>query len=140
VVRQFDVTRWQDSWYNRRMQSFQDLDAFKVCHDLTIRMHDVAKKVGESDPELGAQLWFSALVASSRIARGSGFHNRRMFSVALDRTLGALCEISYDMNMAHTMGLVSDEIQREIEGLRGRAVFYTTKLLLSLQGDPDADS
>ena len=41
--------------------------------------------------------------------------------------------------MARALELVSEETVREVESLRGRAVFYTTKLLMSLHGDPEGE-
>ncbi len=40
------------------------------------------------------------LIASSRIARGAGFRQRRLFAACVDRTLGALSEIAYHLEMA----------------------------------------
>jgi len=118
------------------MLAFEELDAFKVCHQLTLGIHRVAEKIGDRDPELAGQLWIAALFASGRIARGAGFLNRRMFAMCLDRTLGALHEIGYHLDLARGLTLLDEETHRELEGLRGRATFYTTKLLTSLQDDP----
>jgi four helix bundle protein len=114
------------------MQAYEQLDAFRVCHELTVRAYRAAEQIDERDPELAAQLWSAALIASGRIARGAGFGNRRMFAFCLDRTLGALSEVGYHLNLARALNLVKEETQRELESLRGRAVFYTTKLLTSL--------
>src|SRR5205823_13219782 len=80
----------------------------------------------------------AALCASSRIARGSAFRNRRMFAACVDRTLSALSEISYYLDMGYAMGLISKEDHQEIESLGGRALFYSMKLVMSLAGgSPD---
>jgi hypothetical protein len=79
-------------------------------------------------------LWSAALIASSRIARGSGSRSRRMFWYAADRTLSALSEIDYHLNMADGLGLLVKGDHQRLESLRGRAVFYTTKLILNLSG------
>ncbi len=114
------------------MHPYEQLDAFRVCHDLTLRTHAVLKRIEEADPELSAQLWSAALIASSRIARGAGMGSRRMFAACLDRTLGALAELGYHLRMARALDLVTEKAEVELEGLRGRAVFYSTKLLTSL--------
>lgn len=121
------------------MTSYQDLDAFKACHALTLAVHRVTEKFAERDGELAGQLWASALIASSRIARGSGFRHRRMFAVCADRTLGALAEISYHLEIAWAMDLVSAEDRQELESLGGRALFYVMKLAMSLEPDPSAE-
>ena len=61
-----------------------------------------------------------------------------MFVFCLERTLAALSELGYHLQMARTLDLVTEETVRELESLRGRAVFYTTKLLMSLIEDPGA--
>jgi four helix bundle protein len=120
------------------MSSYEDLDAFKACQQLTLAVHTVAEGLEEKDPELSAQLWGAALTASSRIARGSGCRNRKMFWLCVDRSLSALAEIEYDLKMGYTLGLISKPDHDHIESLRGRAVFYSTKLVLDLAGgEPD---
>ncbi len=114
------------------MSSYEDLDAFKACHELTMAVYKVAETLEEKDPELGVQLWSAALCASSRIARGSGFRNRKMFWASVDRSLSALSEIAYHLAMAYTLGLVSKEDHQKLESLRGRASFYCVKLVLEL--------
>jgi four helix bundle protein len=116
---------------------YEELDAFKACHELTLAVHPIVEALDEKDPELSVQLWSAALIASSRIARGSGFRNRRMFWAAADRSLGALSEIAYHLNMADGLSLISKEDHQRLESLRGRAVFYTFKLVLELAGGGD---
>lgn len=121
-----------------RMRAYEKLDAFRLCHELALRTYRVAEQLDERDPDLAAQLWSAALMASGRIARGAGFANRRMFALCLDRTLGALAELGYHLKIARALELMTDETERELESLRGRAVFYTRKLLGELLGDPGA--
>jgi four helix bundle protein len=120
------------------MSTFEDLDAFKACHQLTLAVHRITETLETRDAELAGQLWTASLVASSRIARGSGFRHRRMFALCVDRTLAALAEISYHLEMARTMDLITEEDHRELESLGGRAVFYSMKLAMSLEPDPAA--
>ncbi|HWC75246.1 MAG TPA: four helix bundle protein [Gemmatimonadales bacterium] len=118
------------------MPSYEDLDAFKACHQLTLAVHKVTEGLDEKDPELSAQLWGAALIAPSRIARGSAFRNRKMFWVCVDRSVAALYEIEYHLKMGYTMGLISKEDHQNLESLRGRAVFYTMKLVMDLIAPP----
>jgi four helix bundle protein len=118
---------------------YDDLDAFRICHELTLQVHAVVKRIDEQDPDLAGELWLAALRAPSRIARGAGCGNRRMFAQCLNRALGALAEMGYHLDLAQPMGLVSDEERRTLEGLRGRAIFYTLKLLTVQQTEPDRE-
>ena len=97
-------------------------------------VHRLAERLEARDATLSGHLWAAALYASSRIARGSGFRNRRMFASCVDRTLAALSEISYYLEMGFAMGLISKEEHQEIESLGGRALFYSMKLVMSLAG------
>src|SRR2546429_3691185 len=95
--------------YRWRVSAYEDLDAFKACHQLTLAVHRLAEKLEKRDATLGGHLWAAALCASSRIARGSGFRNRRMFAACGGRPLPALSEISYLPDHANAMGLISKE-------------------------------
>ena len=122
------------------MSAYEDLDAFKACHQLTLAVHRLAETLEERDATLGGHLWAAALCASSRIARGSGFRNRRMFAACVDRTLAALSEIAYYLEMGYAMGLISKEEHQELESLGGRALFYSMKLVMSLAGGSPDDT
>ena len=136
MLRRFDDGSASVDRYAKPMLAYEELDAFKVCHELALRTYREAERLNERDPELAAQLWSAALFASARIARGASFGRRRMFAFCLDRTLGALSELGFHLKMARTLDLVTEESARELEGLRGRAVFYTSKLILDLTEDP----
>lgn len=57
-----------------------------------------------------------------------------MFWAAVDRSVSALAEMSYHLEMAYTLGLISKEDLQSLESLRGRAVFYSMKLVFDLAG------
>ena len=119
------------------MPQYQDLDAFKVAHELTLQVHRVVEGLRERDPELAGQLWQTALTASSRIARGSAFSSRKYFGYSLNRSISALGEMEYYLNLADGLGLIDQETGKQLEGLRARANFYVSKLLFSLLEPPE---
>ncbi len=100
------------------MSSYADLDAFQACHQLTLAVHRCNEKLEGRD-----------------IARGSGYRNRRMFAACVDRTLGALAELSAHLELAQELGLMATEDYHELESLGGRALFYVMKLAMSLEPD-----
>ncbi|OLD73789.1 MAG: hypothetical protein AUF61_00780 [Chloroflexi bacterium 13_1_20CM_66_33] len=122
------------------MSAYEDLDAFKACHQLTLAVHRLVETLEERDGTLAAQLWAAALCASSRIARGAGFRNRRMFAACADRTLAALSEISFYLDVGCAMDLISKEERQELESLGGRALFYSMKLVTSLAGGSPSET
>src|SRR5207247_9558921 len=89
--------------YRWRVSAYEDLDAFKACHQLTLAVHRLAEKLAERDATLSGHLWAAALCTSSRIARGSAFRNRRMSAACVDRALSALSELSCCRDMASAM-------------------------------------
>lgn len=118
------------------MMPYEQLDALKVCHELTLAVHRNIENIEDFDSELAADLWRAAISASARIARGAGSRNRRLLAQSLDRSLCSLCELDYLLNLARTLDLISTTTRRELEGLRGRAVFYVLKQLTSLEVPP----
>jgi four helix bundle protein len=100
------------------MQPYEDLDAFRVSHELTLAVHRTVARIQERDPDLASQLWGSALWCSGRIVRGSAFGNRRMFAMSLDRAVAALTELGYYLSLGQALGLVTEEEYREIESMR----------------------
>ncbi len=126
--------------YRYAVSPYEELDAFKACHQLTLAVHRVVETLEERDAALAAQLWAAALCASSRIARGSGFRNRRMFAACVDRTLAALAEISFCLEVGCAMDLISKDDRQELESLGGRALFYSMKLVTSLAGGSPSET
>lgn len=122
------------------MSSFEDLDAFKACHQLTLAVARVKPRLEERDSELAARLWSAGIVASSRIARGSGLRNRKLFLSCIDRTAAALAELEAYLELARELELISAEDHRELESLGGRALFYVMKLAMSLEETKASES
>jgi four helix bundle protein len=122
------------------MQPYEDLDAFKACHELALSVHPLVEGLRERDAELAGQLWQAALVSGSRIARGTAFENRRRFAFCLNCSVSALAEIGYYLNLADALGLIAPETVKRLEGLRARATFHVTKLIFSILEPPAGSS
>jgi len=116
--------------------TYRDLDAYKVCQELTLAIHKVCDALQDRDPQMAAQLWQAALTATSRIARASAFSSRPRFAYSLNSSLAALSQIEYCLNLCDGFGLVDRNTCKQLEGLRGRANFYVTKLIFSGIGPP----
>src|SRR5437016_11074614 len=126
--------------YRCAVSPYEELDAFKACHQLTLAVHRVVETLEERDAALAEQLWAAALCASSRVARGSGFRNRRMFAACVDRTLAALAEISFYLEIGCAMDLISKAYRQELESLGGRALLYSMQLVTSLAGGSPSET
>src|SRR5262245_65936109 len=108
------------------MSTFEDLDAFKACHQLTLAVARMKARLEERDGELAARLWTAGIVASSRIARGSGYRNKKLFRPCVDRTAAALAEFGAYPEVARELEVIFAGHHRELEGLGGRALVYVT--------------
>lgn len=114
------------------MTSFKDLDAFQACHQLTLAAHRIGTKIGDHDRHLASRLQAAAVVAASRIARGSGSRNARVFAGCVDRTACALAEFAAYVELARDLDFLPADDHHELETLGGRALFYVSKLRVSL--------
>jgi len=114
------------------MTSFKDLDAFQACHQLTLAAHRIGMKIGEHDKHLASRLQAAAVVAASRIARGAGSRSNRVFSGCVDRTACALAEFAAYLDLARDLDFLPADDHHELEALGGRALFYVSKLRVSL--------
>ena len=109
------------------MKAYEKLDAWKVCHQLTLGVYEATKPMLDSEPDIAHQLRLAALLAASKLARGTGTGNKVMFRECAGMSAGHLSEVSYHLNIAHVMGMISDATQQELDALRGRALFYIWK-------------
>lgn len=123
------------------MLAYERLDAWKVSHELAIAVVGVVRSLPESqDNGLMGDLVRAAILAPAKIARGWGTHQRRMFLHCVAMASGHLAELSDYLRLAHETGLLPAEKWKELDAIRGRAAFYTGKLLSSFGPGPDQES
>ncbi len=122
------------------MQSYEKLDAWKVCHQLTLGVYEATKPMLDSEPDIAHQLRLAALLAASKLARGAGTGNKTMFRECAGMSAGHLSEVSYHLNIAHVMGLIPDATQQKLDALRGRALFYIWKHLINPPTPPEVQA
>ena len=122
------------------MKAYEELDAWNVCHELTLGVYETTKPRLDSEPGIAHQLRLAALLSAAKLARGAGTGNKVMFLECAGMSAGHLSEVSYYLNIAHVMGLVSDATQRKLDALRGRALFYIWKHLCPTPPSSEADA
>ena len=122
------------------MKAYEELDAWKVCHELTLGVYETTKPMLDSEPDIAHQLRLAALLAAAKLARGAGTGNTVMFRECAGMSAGHLSEVSYYLNIAHVMGLVSDAARQKLDALRGRALFYLWKHLCPAPPASEADA
>jgi four helix bundle protein len=122
------------------MIAYEKLDAWKVCHQLTLGVYEATKPMLEPEPDLAHQLRLAALLAAAKLARGAGTGSRVMFRQCAEMSVGHLSEVRYYLNFAHVMGFVSDQTRQKLDALRGRASFYIWKHLCPEPPRPDSEA
>jgi four helix bundle protein len=111
------------------MMSYQKLEAWKTCHALVLAVYQATEGKHKQDPDLIERLRYTAMRAASKIAFGSGTGHRKMFMRAVMYSAGYLAEFTYHLTMARVMGILPERACSQLDGLRGRATFYTRRLL-----------
>ncbi len=110
---------------------YEKLDAWKACHALVLATMR-AVKGRELEQDLLDQLCYTSIRSASKLAFGAGTQSRKMFLHSAERSAGYLSEFAYILNLARVMGALPDKVCTELDALRGRASFYTVRLLTSL--------
>jgi hypothetical protein len=121
------------------MRTYEKLDAWKSSHALVLAVHEATEKL-KRDDELVYRLNYTSLRAAGKIAFGAGCGNRRMFLYAVQRSAGFLAEFGYYLSLARVMGVLTDQVWKRLDALRGRAAFYTWQLLESLTRVPPGEA
>jgi four helix bundle protein len=118
------------------MMAYEKLDAWKVSHELALAIYRSTDAPGTSKAQnLIHQLRDTAILAPAKLAHASV--RRRSDKIQyIDLALGLLSELSYNLRMARELRLLSHHRWVELHALRGRAVFYTQKLLFSVLSGP----
>jgi four helix bundle protein len=120
------------------MLVYEKLDAWKAAHELGLAVWRVTEGWSGTDGSwLRDELRTTALTAPLRIAHGTGRLVNRSYQRYVDMALGYLMELHYLLRRSEELGVLSAPRRRELDGLRGRAVFYTTRLYASLAAGAD---
>jgi len=120
------------------MVAYEKLDAWKAAHELGLVVWQMTERwSGAEGAWFRDELRTVALTAPLRIVHGAGRLRNSAFQRYVDMALGYLMELHYLFRRAEALGLLSTRQRRELDGLRGRAVFYTTRLFVSLASTPD---
>lgn len=115
---------------------FQDLEAWKLAHQLVLELYRATKPIEERDPDLTQRLRYAAIRASGRIAFGSGSGNWRMFIAAAGQAQSYFAEISYLLGLVKVLELLPEEECIRLDHLQSMAMEDTMKLINSLTPRP----
>ncbi len=108
--------------------TFEKNDAWKSCHALAVAVFTDTKDCALDDAVIDRLRW-TALRSAARLAFGVGTGNRRMFRNATSSSAGYLSEFAYYLGMAEVTDAIPLKTRQRWDALRGRASFYTWRLL-----------
>ncbi len=118
--------------------NFEELDAWKACHALVLATDAAIKGRDDHEHDLLDQIAYTAIRSAAKLAFGAGTHNRKMFLRSAERSAGYLSEFAYVLNLVRVMSVLPEKVCAELDALRGRASFYTVRLLTSLIELPES--
>jgi four helix bundle protein len=105
-----NTSTWQKRTYmGGEIQSFRDLDAWKVSMDLCVLTYELAKRLPPSERfELSAQIRSAATSIPSNVAEGqaTGKTGRFLYHTAI--ALGSLGELDTELELARRLGMLTD--------------------------------
>jgi four helix bundle protein len=111
------------------MMSYEKLDCWQGCHALALETYERTDELLKRDEDLALRLRACAIRAGARLAFGDSSGSERYRFSATFSAMGYLAEFDYLLKLAHTLGLVSEETRAALDALRGRAWFYTARML-----------
>ncbi len=112
------------------MVAFEKSEGWKLCHELTLATWSAtAEPLARGPSDVLERLGYTALRACGRIAYGSGSRSRRLLSIAIFQAMGWLTEYRELLELAQDRRWLDRATCDRLESLRGRATFYTSKLL-----------
>ena len=111
------------------MSSYEKLDAWELCHELTLLIYHVTKGFPKDERfGLTSQMRRAALSAPTNIAEGASLFGRREFARHLNISVGSLGEVSYLLRFCKDVGLLTDDEFAQLHELRERASIVTWRL------------
>lgn len=114
------------------MISFQQLDAWKTSHELVLAVYEATDGMSDRETGIRRRLRQVAVLAPAKLAHGSARPDRSAFPRNVGLALGFLSELGYYLRFAHARGALPEDKLTQLQGLRGRAVFYTWRLFEKL--------
>ncbi len=114
------------------MIGFQHLDAWKTSHELVLAVYEATDGMSDRETGIRRRLRQAAILAPAKLAHGSARPDRGAFPRYVGLALGFLSELGYYLRLAHARGVLPHDKLTRLQGLRGRAVFYTWKLFEKL--------
>jgi four helix bundle protein len=118
------------------MKSVEDLDVFKLTHDLTLRIYrQTADFPKEETFNLVSQMRRAASSVGMNLAEGSMRLTSREYRQHVGIARGSASEVCYQLLLAKDLGYISNEVCEELRSSYQRVGQMLTRLSRSLDHD-----
>ena len=115
------------------MKSVEELDVFKLAHELTLKVYKVTVKFPkEENFNLVSQMRRAASSVGMNLVEGSMRLNFRVFRQFVGIARGSAAEVSYQLLLARDLGYLENEIYSELRSSYDRVGKMLTRLAQSL--------
>ncbi|MGH7508971.1 MAG: four helix bundle protein [Gemmatimonadales bacterium] len=117
------------------MANYQRFGAWERCHELCLAVYQATSSWPSGERfGLTSQARRAAHSAAANIAEGSAKRGSREFRRYLDISLGSLSELSYTLQLARDLKILSDEEWHRLHQLHQKAGATTWLLYKSMSG------
>ena len=115
------------------MKSVDDLDVFKLAHDLTLRISKItAEFPREESFGIVSQMRRAASSVGMNLVEGSMRLNSREFRQFVGIARGSAAEVGYQLLLARDLGYISNQVYEELRSGYDRVGQMLTRLGQSL--------
>ena len=98
------------------IESFKDLDVWRVGMDLTVRMYDVIKRLPAHERfEMASQMRRAAVSVPSNVAEGHACKIRRRYRNHVRIALGSVAELSTNVELGVRLGYWDANLAKELD-------------------------
>ena len=115
------------------MKSVEELDVFKLAHELTLKIYKVTVKFPKEEYfSLVSQMRRAASSVGMNLVEGSMRLNSREFRQFVGIARGSAAEVSYQLLLARDLGYLQNDTYRELRSSYDRVGQMLTRLAQSL--------
>jgi len=115
------------------MRSVEELDVFKLAHDLTLKVYEVTAGFPKEETfSLVLQMRRAASSVGMNLVEGSMRLNSREYRQYVGIARGSAAEVGYQLLLAKDLGYISNESYRELRSGYDRVGQMLTRLGQSL--------
>ena len=119
------------------MKSVEELDVFKMAHELALKIYSVTKSFPREETySLVDQMRRAAISVGMNLMEGAMRLGTKEYRQFVGIARGSAGEVCYQLLLARDLKYISDETYNELRGGYDRVIQMLTRLSESLENDP----